>query len=368
MQAFTLTEALGSSQVGTVWSAVDASGRPATVAVLDPTVASDPPWRDAFAAAATALGAAGPRLLSANFSASAPWAAFAADAGPGAERVFLALGVEYQPTGRDVAGLGWGGVAASPPQLAESTGSWVSRVAAVRRAQPDRASTGYDAGDPVESWGVRRWWWVGIAMVVLLLAGLSVVAWRRLPAGPPRADPPTVAPALILSAAPLRPGIEPPRPGEWPGWPRFGPGDRTRTVALDRLGRIVLPAGWRCELDESATGFTKYACGGGGGSMGGDLTVRDCPLPCTAERQTTMRAAEEAWGLQWQAAGTNATLGETGRLNGDPGQYGLVLVAYFRSVRGAPVDRQLVLRIAAPESARDTIHKLANAVRDTVRF
>jgi hypothetical protein len=369
--SFTLTEALGSSPVGTVWSAVDASGRLATVAVLDPTVASDPPWRDAFAAAATALGTSGPRLLSANFSASAPWAAFATDDGPGAERVFLTLGVDFQPTGQVTAGLGAAvraGVAASPPQLAEAGGSWVSRLAAVRRARPDGSSIGLDADDPAESWGVRRWWWVGIATVVLLVAGLSVVAWQQLPAGQPRTDPPTVAPALVLSAAPLRPGIEPPRPGEWPGWPRFGRGDRTRTVTLDGLGRVTLPAGWRCELDESAAGFTKYACGGGGGRMGGDLIVRDCPVSCNATRQAAMRAAEEAWGLQWRAAGPNATLAETVRLNGDPGQFGLVLVAYFRSARGGRVDRQLVLRIAAPESSRDTIHKLANAVRDTVKF
>jgi hypothetical protein len=353
MQAFTLTEALGSSPVGTVWSAIDPSGRSATVAVLDPAIAGDPPWRDAFASAATAVGSSGSRLLSANFSASAPWAAFAADGGPGAERVFLALGVDYAPAGP--------GGTSSPPQLAESTGSWVSRVAAVRRARPDPA-----ADDPDEPWGVRRWWWVGIATVVLLVAGLAVVAWQRLPVGPPRADPPTVAPALILSAAPLRPGIEPPRPGEWPAWPRFGRGERTRAVSLDRLGRITLPAGWRCELDESAAGYTKYACGGG--RLGGDLIVRDCPSPCDATRQQTMRGAEEAWGLQWRRAGPTATLAETVRLNGEPGQYGLVLVAYFRSVRGGRVDRQLVLRMVAPESSVDTIHKVANAVRATLRF
>jgi hypothetical protein len=368
--SFTLIEALGSSQVGTVWSAFDASGRSATVAVLDPSVATDPPWRDAFAAAATALGTSGQRLLSANFSASAPWAAFAADGGPGAERVFLTLGVDYQPTGRVTAGLGAAraGTSASPPQLAEATGSWVSRIAAVRRARPDGSAIGDGADDPLESWGVRRWWWVGIATVVLLVAGLSVVAWQRLPSGQPRADPATVAPALILSAVPLRPGAEPPRPGEWPGWPRFGRGDRARTVTLEGIGRVALPAGWRCELDESAAGLTKYACGGSGGRMGGDLIVRDCPVPCNGARQAAMRGAEEAWGLQWRAAGANATLAETVRLNGNQGQFGLVLVAYFRSTRGGRVDRQLVLRIAAPESSVDTIHKLANAVRDTVRF
>jgi hypothetical protein len=350
--SFRLTEALGSSQVGTVWSAVDASGRSATVAVLDPTVASDAPWRDAFAAAATALGSSGPRMLSANFSASAPWAAFAADEGPGAERVFLALGVEYQPTG--------------PGAIGRTGGSAPPRIAMVRRARPD--GDGDDPDDPDGPWGVRRWWRVGIALVVLLVAGLSVVVWQRLPVGQPRGNPSTVAPAIILSAAPLRPGIEPPRPGEWPTWPRYGRGDRTRTVNLDRIGRIALPAGWRCDLAESAVGFTRYACGGSGGTVGGDLIVRDCATPCDAVRQVAMRGAEEAWGLQWHLAGAGTTLAETVRLNGESGRYGLVLVAYFRSVRGGRVDRQLVLRMVAPEPSLDTIRKLANGIRETLRF
>src|SRR5688572_19998630 len=95
---YTLIEELGSSTVGQVWSAVDATGRRITVAVLDSLVAGDPLWREAFAAAARARGAAGLTLVSSDFAGSAPWAAFAAtDDGPGAEEVFRALGVEYQP-------------------------------------------------------------------------------------------------------------------------------------------------------------------------------------------------------------------------------------------------------------------------------
>jgi hypothetical protein len=95
---YRLIEPLGSSTVGQVWSAVDSAGRRVTVAVLDSLVAGDPQWREAFAAAARARGAAGLALVSSDFSGSAPWAAFAAtDDGPGAEEVFRALGVEYTP-------------------------------------------------------------------------------------------------------------------------------------------------------------------------------------------------------------------------------------------------------------------------------
>jgi hypothetical protein len=97
--AYQLIEALGSSQVGTVWSAVDTLGRSLTVAVLDPAAAADPGWRDAFAATAHVLSAEpnGLRVLTADFSASAPWVACLVDDGPGAEQIFIALGMEYYP-------------------------------------------------------------------------------------------------------------------------------------------------------------------------------------------------------------------------------------------------------------------------------
>jgi hypothetical protein len=101
---YRLIEALGSSQVGSVWSAVDAEGRSLTVAVLDASVALDQRWRDAFAAAANGLAqpqAGGPRVLYTDFAAPAPWVACASEGGPGAEHVFLALGVTYQPVPPD---------------------------------------------------------------------------------------------------------------------------------------------------------------------------------------------------------------------------------------------------------------------------
>jgi hypothetical protein len=351
--SYTLIEALGSSPVGTVWSAAGPRGLAATVAVLDPAVATDPPWREAFAAAATALArpeGSGPAFLAANFSTAAPWAAFAADGGPGAERVFLALGVDYQPAAP-------GRATAAPPRLAEETNSWVARVAA-----------GDDAGPA----NLRRWLWVGVSVAVVLLAVAAVATWRQRPGPGPRPDAgPTIA-APVLSSPPLRPGLEPPWPGEWPAdWPRFGRREDVQTLALDRLGRVTLPADWTCVLRESAAGFAKYACGGpieGGRDIGGELLLRDCPAPCDEGRQTSMRRFEEAWGLQWRYAGRYVTIADTSRLNGAAGQYGVVVVAYFRSAPEGRVDRQLVLRMASPESWLNLLRKVANAVRATARF
>ncbi|MCW6008920.1 hypothetical protein K1W54_30910 [Micromonospora sp. CPCC 205371] len=103
---YRLIEALGSSQVGSVWSAMDTDNRPLTVAILDASVALDQQWRDAFAAAANGLAqpqAGGPRVLYTDFAAPSPWVACAAGGGLGAEQVFLALGVAYQPVPSDQA-------------------------------------------------------------------------------------------------------------------------------------------------------------------------------------------------------------------------------------------------------------------------
>ncbi|GFJ92276.1 hypothetical protein [Phytohabitans rumicis] len=97
-----LIEAMGSCQVGSVWSAVDAQGRSLMVALLDANAAADQRWREAFAAAANTLVQAGePGYLYADFATSSPWVAYAAENGIGAERVFLALGMEYQPVPPD---------------------------------------------------------------------------------------------------------------------------------------------------------------------------------------------------------------------------------------------------------------------------
>ncbi|GIJ40814.1 hypothetical protein [Micromonospora andamanensis] len=92
------THLLGGSPVGKAWAAVDGQGRFVTVAVLDATVAAAQGWREAFAAITNNLAQTGGMpFVYADFSAAAPWVAYPAEAGPGAERLFQALGVNYQP-------------------------------------------------------------------------------------------------------------------------------------------------------------------------------------------------------------------------------------------------------------------------------
>lgn len=80
-----------------------------------------------------------------------------------------------------------------------------------------------------------------------------------------------------------------------------------------------------------------------------------------------MRAAEEAWGLRWRNAGQYATVVETLKANNTT-RYGLVVVAYWRSVPEGGLDRQLVLRMTGPAAWNDELRRVANAARDSARF
>ncbi|MGY0004092.1 trypsin-like peptidase domain-containing protein [Micromonospora sp. I033] len=96
---YRFTEVMGVCQVGKAWWAVDGQDRLVTVAVLDPAVAQDPAWRQAFSGMAETLaapGGSGRPYLSADFAAKAPWVAYIADGGPGAEHLFFALGQEIR--------------------------------------------------------------------------------------------------------------------------------------------------------------------------------------------------------------------------------------------------------------------------------
>lgn len=99
---FRLRQALGTCQVGGVWSAADGQDNQVTVAVLTATVGRDPGWRNAFAAAANALAQAGRLpLVAADFTAAAPWVAVADGDGSVVAQVFGALGMAYQPLTAD---------------------------------------------------------------------------------------------------------------------------------------------------------------------------------------------------------------------------------------------------------------------------
>lgn len=220
----------------------------------------------------------------------------------------------------------------------------------------------------------RRWLVIAVIAEIVVAGGL--VGWRVLSGGDPanstEAAPPTIplssASVPVPVAAPLHPGLEPPRPGEWPRWMKFGSKDKVSTLSLDGLGfTLTLPSTWHCVPSGRADGYVKYACGATvqNDQVGGELIVRDCPAPCEARQQDTMRRAEEAWGLQWRQAGQHVTIAETARLNGTP-QYALVMVGFWRSEPAGPLDRQLVLRMTSPEGWVDTLRRVASATRNAV--
>jgi hypothetical protein len=431
---YQLVKPLGSSQVGTVWSAVDAGGRLLTVAVLDADVASDQRWRDAFITAANGLQPHpdGRRYLDADFVASAPWVICVEDGGPGAEQVFLALGADYQPVPPEAVNS-----PARPPEAANppaqppqvempraqpvQTGDSPTQPpeAAMPPAQPPEpsptatadqqavmpmpVSTPPDSNrgpsqqvpvvpsspyplDPLTS-PVRRIepspprgrptrLWIAIAalVILILIGGGTVFALTRTggTAAPPASPARSTTAAPLPTPSPLHPGLEPPRPGDWPTkWPKFGNKDKVKTIGLDGVSfTLAMPAGWNCVRAGSSEGSVRYNCGtslGANQEIGGELTVRTCPAPCDVARQDTMRKVEEAWGLQWRFAGQGATLAETLKLNG-ASRYGIVLVAYFHGTPLGPIDHQLVLRMTAPVTWVDEIRKVANSVRDGAKF
>ncbi|GAB3955004.1 hypothetical protein GCM10027614_63090 [Micromonospora vulcania] len=102
---YRFTHMLGTCPVGKAWAAIDEQGRFVTVAVLDAVAASTPGWREAFAGTANAMSQrpGGQAFAYADFFATEPWAAYPAEVGAGAEKLFRALGQEYQavPTEKD---------------------------------------------------------------------------------------------------------------------------------------------------------------------------------------------------------------------------------------------------------------------------
>jgi hypothetical protein len=489
-QPFQVIESLGSCQVGTVWSAVDAQGNGLTVAFLEPAVAADQLWRDAFANTAHALSQQRFGFVFADFAAPAPWVAYPAAAVPGAERIFLTLGMDYRPTPRTGPAAPPPDAppaappAAPPPSVAptpaapppaaapsaapsaaapsapppawppmpsqpapESSGD--GEVTVTQKLEPGQALPGTPAAEPAtdpipepvpaaapvspEPWswplrpltdepvpvsggprpapdaapssGVpaprgdaepafygiggpprrrsRAGLWVAVAgLAVLLLAGggAAVVALRAAGTGGPPAPHSTASASSTLKSpapapSPLSPGLEPPKPGSWPTqWPKFQDTDQVQTLTgMDGLDfTLKVPLSWRCVPAGRAQGYAKYFCGvspGASPQTGGELIVRDCPKPCTEAQQTAMRKAEEAWSLQWVRTGKYSTYAESSSLQIDGAQrYGLIVVAYWRGGPDGGVDRQLVLRMAAPAEGAGQLRRVANYLRDTLIF
>ncbi len=215
-----------------------------------------------------------------------------------------------------------------------------------------------------------------LAVVILLIlgGGGTVVALTVLKDG----DHPTATQSSAASSiptlptpSPRQPGLEPPRPGDWPRWPTFAAADKVQKRALEGTGlTVTLPANWTCTRAATNQGATRYNCGvkaGNGDELGGEITVRTCAEPCDTERRDAMRKAEEAWGQQWRLAGENAVIAETKTVDGGT-RYGLVVIGYWPSTPDQAIDRQIVVRMTAPQSWIDEIRKVANATRDAARF
>jgi hypothetical protein len=221
---------------------------------------------------------------------------------------------------------------------------------------------------------------IAAVVLVLLVAGGTTAWLLRSGGGTPDPKPtaqgsvPPVT-ATLPGAAPSKPGREPPRAGGWPkAWPSFNDLDRVRTLSdLNGVGFTVkVPKEWQCAAGGQAPGLATYNCGGspaGGSPAGGEITVRDCAQPCDGKRQTAMRRAEEAWGLQWIRVGSNASYAESSNLEIDGRkQYGLVVVAYFRSGPEGDLNRQVVLRMTADVDRANLLRRVANYVRAAVIF
>jgi hypothetical protein len=401
---YRIVNPLGTCPVGGVWSAVDTANNQVTVAMLSDAAANDAGWRRAFAATATALAQSRQvPLIAADYSGPIPWIASAARDGSVLGQVFQAVGMDYQPvaeasqpaaTQPGPPGL-WPQPAPDPIQGSDEP---THRVAVGPPTssppwQPPREPA--PAGPPpyenplvrspqnVSPFGAappepqrRRRSGLVIGLMVLVIAllvggGLAIVVWpedgepRTQPSTEPTVQEPTFPP-------PSQPGVEPPQDGEWPAdWPAFGPDEpANRMVGLigERDGQsFQVPEGWDCPSVAAQGTFAHYTCGpdGDAAEIGGDLIIRFCPDPCDASQRDQMRTEVDAWGLQWVRDLGFRSWAETTEIDGEE-QYGLVLVAYYRTTPEGRIDRQLVLRMTAPVDQADEIRKIANSVRDAI--
>jgi hypothetical protein len=225
---------------------------------------------------------------------------------------------------------------------------------------------------------------LGVAIVLLIagnawLASLAVEKYRRSSNDRPAADRPTAAAPPVdpppAAGPPLPgggPGIEPPQHQPWPAtWAKFQPGEATTQQRLDGLGfDVTLPTGWRCAKGTGAE--VRWTCIDPTRQAGGDLVVRRAASWYDARTKISLRKAEGAWGRPWIRPVENGepdghtSFAETTQVAGPDGtpRYGLVLVRYWHSRPGGPLDRQLVFRMTAPIEQADEIRKIANSVRE----
>ncbi|GAA4211577.1 hypothetical protein [Actinocatenispora rupis] len=173
-------------------------------------------------------------------------------------------------------------------------------------------------------------------------------------------------------STPKQPGKEPPKNGSWPAsFAKFGSGDKAKQQAdLAGLGfTFSTPGDWTCTKRDQSTTYVNYHCGSSKTKAGGDVIVRTCGEPCDPAKKIKMRQDEEAFGLQWVRDGGNSSWAEGKKVavpSGGTG-YGLVLVRYWHSKPGGPMDRQVVVRLTGPTSSAKDLQKVENSVRDATQ-
>ncbi|MEU1239986.1 trypsin-like peptidase domain-containing protein [Micromonospora parva] len=216
---YRFTHMLGTCPAGKAWAAIDGQGRLVTIAVLNAAVADAPGWREAFVGTANGLAQApgGQTFAYADFSAAEPWVAYPAEAGPGAERLFRALGQDYQPVPTE-------GVPAAPvsgiPQQVSGVPQQVSGIPQQVSGVPQQVSgipqqvsgvpqqvSGVPqqvSGIPQQVSGVPQ----QVSGVPQLTSGPPPAPWA-LHAGPPVAPNPNPAPTQPATDEPQPPAVGP---------------------------------------------------------------------------------------------------------------------------------------------------------------
>lgn len=249
---YRFTHLLGGSPVGKAWAAVDGQGRFVTVAVLDATVATAPGWREAFAAAVNNQAQATPHAY-ADFSAVAPWVAYPAEAGPAVERLFRALGVDYQPVPA-VAPVSAPPVSAPPrsvsgPPQPVSAAPGSPTPANAEGAFPDPFAAPARRIQPTTRPPRRTGLWAGVTAAVLaavLGGGAAVWALTGDDEAPPRTDP-TGGPASFPTTSTVNPGLKP-----WAEAAPFSPEERALAVAAPSV--VFVEAVFTGYVRDAATG------------------------------------------------------------------------------------------------------------------
>ncbi|MEU5941263.1 hypothetical protein ABZ807_19210 [Micromonospora sp. NPDC047548] len=405
-----------------------------TVAVLDAAVATDQHWRKAFASTANALKRrdGGSSFLHADFSAPAPWVTYAADSGPRAEQVFVALGMEYHPTSSpaqaqptDLSTLnppwaklaigeptqalpisasgtsGNGGqnsadaIEGPPEDLQPTSGAGgpvsapVSPVSVPPSSAPDTPvpwlkpySTSYPPLTPAVPERPRRTGLrvgIAVAVVVALGAVVGIFAWQSV-GGAPNAAGSSPSPSAAVSSSPepiafpvgvpRSPGVEPPKPGSWPIEPQFGDADRVKEESPAGLGfTFKVPDSWACDARQRGPGFARYLCGISRPGVP-EVGGEIIVRNCPKPCGEEVQAAYRRAEEVWGLQWVQAGNATFAEAPQVSGKdrYGLVVIGWWRSSPDGVIDRQIVIRMTATGAHVSEVRKVANGIRTTLSF